>query len=153
MRRSRCAAAAMCGAVALVSLACGGDGEPTASDGSDAELVAPGQEPTDSGDGADGTAIDGDAAQAAVLDAAERADVDPDAVEVVTQERVTWPDSALGCPQDGQFYTQALVEGYRLVLEAGGQTLHYHGETDGAPQYCAEPGEPAETGATGTADP
>ena len=33
-------------------------------------------------------------------------------------------------------YTQALVPGYRIVLQAGGQTLNYHAGRMGTPRYC-----------------
>ena len=44
-------------------------------------------------------------------------------VTVVSYEDVTWPDGALGCPEPGMSYTQALVPGARLVLEADGVPL------------------------------
>jgi hypothetical protein len=37
---------------------------------------------------------------------------------VVQAEAVTWPDGALGCPEPGIVYTQALVPGYWVVVEA-----------------------------------
>lgn len=45
---------------------------------------------------------------------------------VVAVSEVTWPDSALGCPQPGEMYTQALVPGYRVRLAAGDATAEYH---------------------------
>jgi hypothetical protein len=38
---------------------------------------------------------------------------------------VTWSDGALGCPAPGRFYTQALVPGFRVQLEAGGERFDY----------------------------
>ncbi|MGC3955418.1 MAG: hypothetical protein QM804_14420 [Propionicimonas sp.] len=36
--------------------------------------------------------------------------------ELVSAEAVTWPDSSLGCPSPGVSYTQALVDGLRVVV-------------------------------------
>jgi hypothetical protein len=33
-------------------------------------------------------------------------------------------------------YTQALVAGYRIVLQAGEQTLNYHAMSRGRPVFC-----------------
>mgnify|MGYP006921665931 CR=1 FL=1 len=44
---------------------------------------------------------------------------------LVSSEAVTWPDSALGCPSPGVMYTQALVDGLRVVVEAGGRRWDY----------------------------
>jgi hypothetical protein len=84
----------------------------------------------------------------AVVEAGGEFDVDPDSIEVVSAEEVTWPDGALGCPEPDGMYTQALVEGYRIVLDVDGQEVHYHGARGEPPFYCADPQDPAETGAT-----
>jgi hypothetical protein len=57
-------------------------------------------------------------------------------IKVVSEEAVTWPDGSLGCPKPGMMYTQALVPGYRIVLQAGEQTLNYHAMSRGRPFYC-----------------
>ena len=44
---------------------------------------------------------------------------------VLSAEAVTWPDSSLGCPSPGVMYTQALVDGMRVVVEAGGERYDY----------------------------
>lgn len=64
---------------------------------------------------------------------------DPEAeVTVVSSERVTWRDGALGCPEPGGRYTQALVEGARTILEHDGTQYSYHrGKGDWF--YCANP--------------
>lgn len=43
--------------------------------------------------------------------------------ELVSAEAVTWPDSSLGCPSPGVSYTQALVDGLRVIVSVDGQ--HY----------------------------
>jgi hypothetical protein len=65
--------------------------------------------------------------QPIVADAANRAGVTPDQVVVVSAESVTFPDGGLGCPEPGMAYTQMLVDGYKIVLEANGITYDYRG--------------------------
>ena len=55
-------------------------------------------------------------------DAAQRAGVALDQVKVLTVESVTWSDGSLGCPEPGMMYTQALVRGYRIRVDAAGTT-------------------------------
>lgn len=74
--------------------------------------------------------------QAALADAARRTGMGAAALEVVSAERVTWLDGALGCPEPGLMYTQALVPGYRIRIKAGGQMLNYHAGARGAPLLC-----------------
>ena len=59
-------------------------------------------------------------------DAAQRAGVTLDQVKVLTVESVTWSDGSLGCPEPGMMYTQALVRGYRVRVDAAGTILLYH---------------------------
>lgn len=72
----------------------------------------------------------------AVADLAERLDVDPADIEVVSVEEVTWPDGALGCPEPGMAYTQALVDGSRIVLSVDDTEYEYHSGRGGDPFYC-----------------
>ena len=62
-----------------------------------------------------------------------------DGVEVKQMANVTWPNGAMGCPKPGMAYTQALIPGYRIVLEAEGRTYHYHAREHGEPFFCAHP--------------
>jgi hypothetical protein len=80
----------------------------------------------------------------AIVEAGGDFDAAPEDIEVVAAERVTWPDGSIGCPQEGEMYTQALVEGYRIILDVGGQEVHYHGTPGEPPFYCEDPQEPAE---------
>ena len=81
-----------------------------------------------------------------IADAASGAGVDLAAVEVISAEAVTWPDGALGCPLPDQMYTQALVPGYRVVLDVDGEEMSFHAAEDGEFAYCADPQPPAEGG-------
>ena len=44
---------------------------------------------------------------------------------VVKAEPMTWNDGSLGCPAPGQVYTQALVEGFHVILEVDGREFDY----------------------------
>ena len=61
---------------------------------------------------------------------AERFGFDPLTIKISAVERVEWSDSSLGNPEPGMFYTQAIVPGYRLVLESDGATYNYHTSKD-----------------------
>jgi hypothetical protein len=74
--------------------------------------------------------------RSALADAAGRTGLAPDALRVLSAEAVTWSDGSLGCPQPGMMYTQALVPGYRVRIEAGAQVLDYHAGRSGAPALC-----------------
>ena len=74
--------------------------------------------------------------EAALDDAAHRSTTARADIKVISEEAVTWPDGSLGCPQPGMMYTQALVAGYRIVLQAGEQTLNYHAMSRGSPLFC-----------------
>jgi hypothetical protein len=74
--------------------------------------------------------------EAALDDAANRSTTARADIKVTSAEAVTWPDGSLGCPQPGMMYTQALVAGYRIVLQAGEQVLNYHASSRGKPLFC-----------------
>ncbi|MEN8239843.1 MAG: hypothetical protein ABFR53_11670, partial [Actinomycetota bacterium] len=70
-------------------------------------------------------------------------------IVVLVAEDVTWRDGALGCPQPGMSYTQALVDGYRIELSHGDTIYTYHGAVGRDPFLCDNG---AEAGSTGTED-
>jgi hypothetical protein len=76
----------------------------------------------------------------AISDLVTRIDVAPESITVLAAESKTWPDGSLGCPQPGMSYTQALVDGSRVLLEAEGRLYAYHAGPDGEPFLC-ESGE------------
>jgi len=56
--------------------------------------------------------------------------------ELVSAETVTWPNGALGCPKPGTSYTQALVEGMRVLVRSGEATYDYRFGQGTAPLLC-----------------
>lgn len=83
-------------------------------------------------------------------EAAALAKVDCDQLVIVRAESVVWNDGSLGCPEPGMMYTQALVNGYWVVIEAAGQTYGFRVGRDGSFRLCAAgrgqpPSEPRAT--------
>src|SRR5699024_2446093 len=83
-----------------------------------------------------------DNVKAAITDLAKREGVDEDAVTAVGYASVTWRDGSIGCPKPGMMYTQALVPGHLLVLEANGALFSYHAGRTDTFSYCADPSLP-----------
>ena len=71
-----------------------------------------------------------------VADAALRSGVVEADIVVVRGESVTWSDGSLGCPQPGMNYTQALVPGYWVVLDADGTDYDYRASARGFFTLC-----------------
>ena len=69
-------------------------------------------------------------------DLADRLEIDNKKIKIAEAQFVTWPNGALGCPEPGMMYTQALVPGYQIRLIANGTSYHYHGARDRPPFYC-----------------
>ena len=69
-------------------------------------------------------------------DLAERLRVDPEEIEVLVAEEVTWPDGSLGCPEPGMSYTQSLVDGSRVVLQHDDRVYVYQAGSDHEPFLC-----------------
>jgi hypothetical protein len=74
-----------------------------------------------------------------VADAASRAGVDASAVAVITAQEMMWPDGSLGCAEPGGIYTQAVVPGYWVVVEAGGDAYDYRLDDRGFFKLCTSP--------------
>lgn len=78
----------------------------------------------------------------AKADLAKRLGVDVGEVTLISSEEVTWRDGSLGCPQPGMGYTQALVDGSRIILESGGKRYEYHSGGRRGPFLCTNPQPP-----------
>ncbi|MPZ61522.1 MAG: hypothetical protein GEU93_09535 [Propionibacteriales bacterium] len=86
----------------------------------------------------------GDVVAWAVADLADRLDVGPEQIEVLSVEEVTWRDRSLGCPRPGMMYVQVLTPGNRIVLEYGGRRYEYHSGGSRRPFLCKNPQPPLE---------
>ena len=56
-------------------------------------------------------------------EAAKLANVPPQQLVIVRAEAVVWNDGSLGCPEPGMEYTQALINGYWVVIKAAGTDI------------------------------
>lgn len=90
--------------------------------------------------------------QGARADLAQRQGVAVDAVEVSEVRSVTWPDSALGCPQPGVAYKQVTVDGLLIRLRIGEQIFNYHSGGSKPPFLCQQPLKPIATPGSGGGD-
>jgi hypothetical protein len=59
-------------------------------------------------------------------------------LRVLSAGPVTWGDGSLGCPEEGMLYSQALVPGYRIRVQARDRVLDYHASRDGRLLLCPE---------------
>ncbi|MCX8025783.1 MAG: hypothetical protein N3A60_11320, partial [Thermanaerothrix sp.] len=71
------------------------------------------------------------AAAAAQSDLAARLGLPTEAVSIVHIEPAQWPDACLGLPAPDEACAEVLVEGFRVVLEAQGQTYTYRTNLEG----------------------
>jgi hypothetical protein len=69
--------------------------------------------------------------------AAELAKVAPEQLVIVRAEPAAWNDSSLGCPEPGIIYTQALVNGYWVVIGAAGKNYDFRVDGRGNFRLCA----------------
>ena len=83
-------------------------------------------------------------------DLAKRLGVPPESVTLSGAQQVTWRSGALGCPEPGMNYTEALVYGSVIYLQADNMIHAYHAKFAGTPFYCprerVEPPAPGEDG-------
>jgi len=82
------------------------------------------------------------------IDLARRLGIELDSVALSGASPVNWRTGALGCPEPGMNYTQALVPGFLIFLKVGNEAHGYHAKVGGEPFYC--PRERAEKPAFGT---
>lgn len=100
------------------------------------DSVSPG--PSAAGEAVSIASVPRETRRAVVADAARRFNVAESSVVLIRAERVSWPDSSLGCPEPGRLYTQALVPGYRLVAKTAEGDLVYHTDEQGHVESCAD---------------
>jgi len=71
-----------------------------------------------------------------IADAGRRSGVDSGRILVVQSQAVTWRDGSLGCPEPGRMYTQALIRGYLIRVQADATVLEYHASMGGQWLFC-----------------
>ena len=86
--------------------------------------------------------VQGSKVDTARQDLARRLSIQPEALNLVENRPVTWPDSSLGCPQPDMMYAQVLTPGFLLIFKAGDALYEYHAGRDGDFTYCEHPQKP-----------
>ena len=71
-------------------------------------------------------------------EAAKLANVPPEQLVIVRAEAVVWNDGSLGCPEPGMQYTQALINGYWVIIKAAGQTYDFRVGGAGSFRLCPQ---------------
>jgi hypothetical protein len=69
-------------------------------------------------------------------DLSERTGVSQEKISVVQAQEILWSDGSMGCPKPGVFYTQAMVNGFQVILEVGDQKYDYHASETGYYVLC-----------------
>jgi hypothetical protein len=59
-------------------------------------------------------------------------------VTVISAENVRFNDGSLGCPQPGVQYTQAQIDGMRVIVEAAGRRYDYRFGNGEVPLLCEQ---------------
>lgn len=113
------------GIVALALVACGQAAEPQASTTTSSTPTSEPSVPAEVGE-----------VTAAIADLAMRLDIDTTSITVVETREVQWPDGSLGCPQEGELYTQAVVDGTQIFLSAGDRIYDYRADSSGSVKLC-----------------
>ncbi|HLE07072.1 MAG TPA: hypothetical protein VI933_00440 [archaeon] len=86
----------------------------------------------------------------ALSDLAKRLNISVGEIKIESAQKVTWGDSAIGCPKEGFGYSQAIVPGYRVVLFYNNVKYYYHSALSGEPFLCEKPEPSVEDRATTT---
>jgi hypothetical protein len=124
------------GAATILVAACTASGGGAGSAGEPSVAApAPSSQPAASSD----VSLPAEIVDPIVADAAARLSVDPAAVSIVSAQAETFSDGSLGCPEMGVMYTQALVDGYHVVVAANGTQLDYRGSVPGEFRLCKNP--------------
>jgi hypothetical protein len=76
--------------------------------------------------------------QRAKQELAARTGRDVSEIRLSGVEPVDWPDSSLGCPQEGRMYLQVITPGYRITLELDGVNYRFHTDRGTHVVFCPQ---------------
>ena len=85
------------------------------------------------------------AQQAAIAALSKLINLSPGQIKLISTEAVNWPDGCLGVQRIGVMCTQAVVPGYKIMLEAGGKQYEVHTDEDGSSTVIVPDVAPAGT--------
>jgi len=72
------------------------------------------------------------AQRAAITALARTLNLPPEQITLISTESVEWPDGCLGVQKIGMMCTQAVVPGYKIVLQANRELYEFHTDEDGS---------------------
>jgi len=72
------------------------------------------------------------AQQAALTALSQTLNLPVDRITLISTEAVEWPDGCLGVQKMDVMCTQAIVPGYKIILEANGEQYEFHTDEDGS---------------------
>lgn len=81
-------------------------------------------------------------------DLEEQTGVNPEKIAVIQAQAMVWNDGSLGCARPGEFYTQALVNGYQVILEVDEKKYDYRAANTGYFFLCENGSSPILTPGT-----
>lgn len=73
---------------------------------------------------------------------AQRLSISSSQIDLMSATEVVWPNSSLGCPQEGMVYADVLTPGYLILLNANNMDYEYHASKGTEVIYCANPTPP-----------
>ena len=81
--------------------------------------------------------VPGDLLDKIFADLERRTGAQRSAFSLLQAEARQWNDGALGCAEPGQVYTQAIVDGYQVIVEYRGERFDYHASGTGFFKLCS----------------
>ena len=69
-------------------------------------------------------------------DLAGRLSLPLEEITLIEFTEVEWSDSSMDCPEPGMSYLQVITPGYRIILQANGNSYEYHSNRDSYFVYC-----------------
>jgi len=72
----------------------------------------------------------------ATIDLAQKLDIAGSGIETLFIKPVLWPDTSLGCPEEGKQYAQVITPGYQILLQAGEYVYEYHTDEQNQVVLC-----------------
>lgn len=70
---------------------------------------------------------------------AKALEVEEKEIEIISNEAVDWPSSALGAPEPGKMYFQVITPGFKIIYRAQGRTYEVHTNQGGNQAVLIEP--------------
>lgn len=72
----------------------------------------------------------------AQADLSAKLGITKDELGLPSVQSVTWRSGAIGCPEKGTVYTQALVPGLLMLFRYDNESYRYHAKRNGTPFHC-----------------